>query len=102
VRETERRARGGEGGQDKTSRHGSPRPGAVLHPDLEEALAAAEDALSAVLGREVRVRARGGGFRAEFALDTPAEGVRLAERLLGEGAPSPPVQSPRRAISSVG
>ena len=102
VRETERRAREGEGGQDKTSRHGSPRPGAVLHPDLEEALAAAEDALSAVLGREVRVRARGGGFRAEFALDTPAEGVRLAERLLGEGAPSPPVQSPRRAISSVG
>src|SRR5918998_2028156 len=44
VRETERRAR--EKGQAKPDR---PR---VVHPDLADALAAAEDALSAALGRE--------------------------------------------------
>jgi ParB family chromosome partitioning protein len=102
VRETERRAREVGSGQDERSRRRSPRPAAVIHPDLEEALGAAEDALSIALGREVRVRARGSGFRAEFDLDTPAEAVRLAERLLGDGAASPPLQSPRRAISSVG
>ena len=34
-------------------------PQVVVHPDLEEALAAAEDALSAALGRPVKVRADG-------------------------------------------
>src|SRR5918999_3884624 len=52
VRETERRAR--EKGQAKPDR---PR---VVHPDLADALAAAEDALSAALRREVRARWRGG------------------------------------------
>jgi ParB family transcriptional regulator, chromosome partitioning protein len=77
VRETERRARGAETGSTEP-----PRPRAVVHPDLAEALAAAEDALSAALGRVVRVRARGDGCRAELEFDTPAEAVELAERIL--------------------
>ena len=53
----------------------------MVHPDLAEALAAAEDALSAALGREVKVRARGDGCRVELEFDRPAEAVELAERL---------------------
>jgi ParB family chromosome partitioning protein len=102
VRETERRAREAENGQ-ADARSPQPRgPKAVIHPDLEEALAAAEDALSAALGREVTVRARGERCRVELDLETPAEAIQLAERILGKGGPQPPLQSPRRAISSVG
>ena len=54
----------------------------MLHPDLAEALAAAEDALSAALGREVKVRQTNAGFRVEFDFDEPREGVELAERVL--------------------
>ena len=54
----------------------------MLHPDLAEALAAAEDALTAALGHEVKVRARGGGCRVELDFDSPAEAIELAERLL--------------------
>ena len=77
VRETEERARLAEEG-------GRPRRGAdvVIHPDLEEALAAAEDALSAALGREVKVRPRRGAYRVEFDLEHAREGVDLAERIL--------------------
>jgi hypothetical protein len=56
----------------------------VVHPDLQEALAAAEDALSAALGREVRVRPRGERCRVELEFDTPAEAVELAQRLLAD------------------
>jgi ParB family transcriptional regulator, chromosome partitioning protein len=94
VRETERRAREGLAGRERDRPR---RPRAVIHPDLEEALAAAEDALSAALGRAVTVRARGEGCRAELDFETPAEAIELAERILG-----PPLQSPPRAISSVG
>jgi ParB family chromosome partitioning protein len=81
VRETERRAREAEG-------HPEPEPKRVkreLHPDLAEALAAAEDTLSAALGRPVKVRARGEGCRVELDFDTPAEVVALAERVLARG-----------------
>jgi ParB family transcriptional regulator, chromosome partitioning protein len=81
VRETERRAREAETGAEEPRR----RPRAVIHPDLEEALAAAEDALSAALGREVRVKPRGDGCRVELDFDSPAEGVQLAEQLLSRG-----------------
>src|ERR671922_25571 len=84
VRETERRARevAAEGRPPRP-----PQPKAVIHPDLQEALAAAEDALSAALGREVRVRPRGEACRVEVDLDTPAEAVELAERILGRSVP---------------
>jgi ParB family chromosome partitioning protein len=80
VRETERRAREAETGEEEPRR-----PRAVIHPDLEEALAAAEDALTAALGREVRVRARGEGCRVELDFDSPGEAVQLAEQLLSRG-----------------
>ena len=78
VRETERQAREIEDGP-RRRRHPGP---IVIHPDLEDALGAAEDALSAALGREVRVRPRTTGYRVEFELDHPREGVDMAERLL--------------------
>jgi ParB family chromosome partitioning protein len=102
VRETEGRAREaehGQGGPQVPRRRG---PRAVIHPDLQEALAAAEDALTAALGREVRVHARGDRCRVEIDFETPTEAIELAERLLGKGGVGPPLQSPRRAISSVG
>ena len=77
VRETERRARAAE--EPPPALRRAP---AGVHPDLTEAIAIAEDALTAALGRAVRVRARGDGFRAEFQLERPSEGVQLAEQLL--------------------
>src|SRR3954470_21782987 len=78
VRETERRAREV---QDGPRQRRDPGP-IVIHPDLEDALGAAEDALSAALGREVRIRPRASGYRVEFELDHPREGVDMAERIL--------------------
>jgi ParB family transcriptional regulator, chromosome partitioning protein len=102
VRETERRAREAESGQAEVRNPGPRRPRAVIHPDLQEALAAAEDALSAALGREVKVHARGERCRVELELDSAAEAIQLAERILGRSGSGAPLQSPRRAISSVG
>jgi ParB family transcriptional regulator, chromosome partitioning protein len=82
VRETERRAREIEDGK---RRRREPGP-IVIHPDLEDALGAAEDALSAALGREVRIRPRASGYRVEFELEHPREGVDLAERLFRRDA----------------
>jgi ParB family transcriptional regulator, chromosome partitioning protein len=78
VRETERRAREIEDGKRRHRREPGP---IMIHPDLEDALGAAEDALSAALGREVRIRARASGYRVEFELEHPRDGVDLAERL---------------------
>lgn len=83
VRETERRAKGRQesAGRDRT--------GPVeLHPDLADALAAAEDALQAALGVEVKVRAHGAGCRVEIDLEGPGDGIALAERLLRREPPS--------------
>jgi ParB family transcriptional regulator, chromosome partitioning protein len=82
VRETERRAREVQHGKS-----GRDRPRLVLHPDLEEALGAAEDALSAALGRPVKAKAKGDRCRVELDFDSPAEAVRLAERLTASRAP---------------
>jgi ParB family chromosome partitioning protein len=102
VRETERHAREAENTQARPQDPRPRGPRAVIHPDLQEAMAAAEDALSAALGREVKVRARGDRCRVEIDVETPAEAIQLAERILGRGGVGPPLQSPRRAISSVG
>jgi ParB family chromosome partitioning protein len=81
VRETEERAREAETGSTEAGpRAAGPRR--RLHPDLEQALAAAEDALSAALGQEVRVRARGSGCRAQIDFPSPGQAVDLAERIL--------------------
>jgi ParB family chromosome partitioning protein len=81
VRETERRAREAEGQPEPQSKRFT----RELHPDLVEALAAAEDTLSAAFGQPVTVRARGDGCRAELSFDSPAEAVALAERMLARG-----------------
>jgi len=81
VRETERRAREAEGQPEPEPKRFT----RELHPDLVEALAAAEDTLSAAFGQPVRVRARGDGCRAELSFDSPAEAVALAERMLARG-----------------
>jgi ParB family transcriptional regulator, chromosome partitioning protein len=75
VRETERRAR--EAGEPKVSRDP-----VVLHPDLAEALGAAEDALTAALGHEAKAKPRGTGCRIQLDFDSPGEAVELAEKLL--------------------
>jgi ParB family chromosome partitioning protein len=85
VRETERRARMAENG-DQNGDAGSHRA-RIVHPDLKEALGAAEDALSAAMGREVKVRARGEGCAVEIGFDTPAQVIELAERMLAARLP---------------
>jgi ParB family transcriptional regulator, chromosome partitioning protein len=78
VRDTERYAREAEG-QPEPERKRFTRK---VHPDLAEALAAAEDTLAAAFGRPVSVRPRGDGCRVEINFDTPGEAVELAERIL--------------------
>jgi len=81
VRETERYARG-----RGTERTRGARREVVIHPDLADAIGAAEDTLTAALGYEVKVRPHGGRFRAEIDLEHPREGVELAERILRRAA----------------
>ena len=77
VRETERHARGHDARRGtQTGRE------IVIHPDLADAIGAAEDALTAATGHEVRVRPHAGRFRVELELDHPRDGVELAERIL--------------------
>jgi ParB family transcriptional regulator, chromosome partitioning protein len=81
VRETERRAREAEGQPEPETRRFT----REIHPDLAEALAAAEDTLTAAFGQPVKVRARGDGCRVELDFESPAEAVELAERILSRG-----------------
>jgi ParB family chromosome partitioning protein len=80
VRETEYRAREAEQGEPE---RGRPR---FVHPDLADALAAAEDALAAALGRDVKARTRAGRCVIELEFEQPADAVELARRLLATGA----------------
>ncbi len=83
VRETERRARA-------AAEPATAKPDAgdvVVHPDLAEALAAAEDTLTVALGRPVTVRRRGDGCRLEVDFDSPAEAVQLAELIVSRRDP---------------
>ncbi|MEA2374025.1 MAG: ParB family transcriptional regulator, chromosome partitioning protein [Thermoleophilaceae bacterium] len=77
VRDTEQRAR-----ELEDPSRAEPSGPIVIHPDLADAIGAAEDTLSAALGREVSIRPRAGAYRVEFELDHPREGVELAERIL--------------------
>jgi ParB family transcriptional regulator, chromosome partitioning protein len=93
VRETERRAREAE--------HPPPPPKPrVVHPDLAEGLAAAEDTLSAALGREVKARARGERGVVEIEFDKPMEAVELARAMLAAGVRR--VARERRAAATIG
>jgi ParB family transcriptional regulator, chromosome partitioning protein len=79
VRETEKRARLANEGDPKRR----PR---FVHPDLEEALAAAEDALAAALGRPAKARAKGERCVIELEFEKPADAVELARSLLSAAA----------------
>ncbi len=81
VRETEKRAR--LVNQEDGPKARRPR---FVHPDLEEALAAAEDALAAALGRPVKARAKGERCIVELEFDKPVEAVELARELLSAAA----------------
>jgi ParB family chromosome partitioning protein len=80
VRETERRARLANEGDPQ------PRRPRFVHPDLEEALAAAEDAMAAALGRPVKARAKGERCVIELEFEKPVEAVELARSLLSAAA----------------
>ncbi|MEA2331100.1 MAG: ParB family transcriptional regulator, chromosome partitioning protein [Thermoleophilaceae bacterium] len=94
VRETERRAREAESGDAE------PRRPRVVHPDLAEALAAAEDTLAAALGREVRARAKGDRCVVEIEFDEPSEAIELARSMLAAGVRR--VVRERRAAATIG
>ncbi|MGH2801481.1 MAG: ParB/RepB/Spo0J family partition protein [Thermoleophilaceae bacterium] len=85
VRETERRAREAEQG-DAEAEAQPRRRARFVHPDLAEALAAAEDAMSTALGREAKARARGDRCLIEIEFERPGEAVELAQRLLAAAA----------------
>jgi ParB family transcriptional regulator, chromosome partitioning protein len=93
VRETESRAREAEQPAPK------PKP-KVIHPDLAEALGAAEDTLAAALGREVRARARGDRCVVEIEFEHPADAVELARSMLAAGVRR--VVRERRAAATIG
>ena len=80
VRETEKRAR--LANEDEPA----PRRPRLVHPDLEEALAAAEDALAAALGRPVKARAKGDRCIVQLEFEKPVEAVELARSLLSAAA----------------
>jgi ParB family transcriptional regulator, chromosome partitioning protein len=81
VRETEHRARLTESSEGPPARIRR-----EIHPDLADALAAAEDTLTVALGRPVRVKAKGEGCKVELDFESPAEAVELAETLLRRGS----------------
>jgi ParB family transcriptional regulator, chromosome partitioning protein len=79
VKETERRAKAEQ--QKLDGNAGGARP-ARQPADLIDAMAAAEDALTAATGRDVKVKGTASGVRAEIAFETPAEAIALAELIL--------------------
>ncbi|MEJ7716232.1 MAG: hypothetical protein WKF40_11340 [Thermoleophilaceae bacterium] len=90
---------------ERASRAPEPRSGPVsIHPDLVDALAAAEDALTAALGHEVKVRARGDGVRAELSFDSPRRGDRPgregAARRRAPACPKPLEGRPDRSTAA--
>ena len=93
VREMERRARQAEDGP-------APRRTRVVHPDLAEALGAAEDALAAAIGREVKARARGERCVVELEFDNAAEAIELARCMLSAGVRR--LVRERRAAATIG
>ncbi len=77
VRVLEARARG----IGKTPATAAGRPAAGPHPDQQEASEVISDALGAVLGTEVRVRAVGKGYRVELSFADAEEALTLARRI---------------------
>jgi ParB family chromosome partitioning protein len=81
VRQTEAQARAAADGTADAPRPRRARPHAV-HPDQVAAAAEAADALAAALGADVRVSASGTGLRATIELESLAEALDLAARIV--------------------
>jgi ParB family chromosome partitioning protein len=79
VKETEKRAKAE---QQKADGGTQARGGSRIPADLEDALAAASDALTAATGHDVRVKPTASGCRAEISFESPADAVALAEEIL--------------------
>lgn len=77
VRTLEARARGAGKGTGRTAGTAAPR----LHPDQVESAAVISDALGAVLGTEVRVRAGASGYKVELSFADADEALALARRI---------------------
>jgi ParB family chromosome partitioning protein len=75
VRVLEDRARRANAAPD-----GAPTPKA-LHPDQAAACAEIAERLAEALGREVKVRPRGTGYKVELAVEDPADAEALARRV---------------------
>jgi ParB family chromosome partitioning protein len=80
VREVEARARGANAG-DRPARR---RRAAPVHPDQEAAMGALAEAYGEVLGRDVSVRPRGGGYRIEIDFASADDALKLVARLDGQ------------------
>ena len=84
VRETERRAREAEGQPEPEEKRFT----REIHPDLAEALGAAEDTLATALGPAGEgAPARRGGCRVELDFDAPARGRGAGPPTLARGRP---------------
>ena len=79
VKETEKRAKAEQQKADGGTRDSGP---SRIPADLEDALAAAADALTAATGHDVRMKATASGCRAEISFESPADAVSLAEEIL--------------------
>ncbi len=87
VRALEARARAANDAAATPGRRAARRAPPALHPDQEAAVTAIAETLSGALGREVRVRPSGTGYRVELELSTIEEAAALAGRLgTGPGA----------------
>jgi ParB family chromosome partitioning protein len=71
--------------QARAAAQGGPRPAArgraALHPDQEAAMDQIADALGGALGRDVRVRPRGAGYKVELTVESADDAAGLAARL---------------------
>ncbi len=87
VRETEARARALL--EDAREDQPGDRTGTWdIAPELADALGAAEDALQAALGYEVRIKPKGERCRATLEFASPAEAIELAERVMRRRGPA--------------
>ncbi len=77
VRVTEAQARAAGQGRQKAGHPGR----AAVHPDQEAAMDEIGEALAAALGREVRVRPRGAGYKVELTVASADDAAELAARL---------------------
>ena len=85
VRVTEQRAREASAAATAEDGTGGRRARGSVHPDQAEAMGRIADRLGSALGREVRVRPRGTGYRVELHLDSADDVDELLQRAAHRG-----------------